>query len=96
MRLNTISIGSHAETWGSCFGIAGALLLSLALPSSRWGWVLFLGSNVGWLIFAGAMRYRKLLLQQGVFTCTSLLGIANSFFPGNLIQDAIKHLAASL
>jgi len=94
MRLNSESIGNQAETWGSFFGIAGALLLALALPSSRWGWVLFLGSNFGWLVFAAVLRYRKLFFQQSVFTCTSLLGIANSFFPGNPVQAAISQVAS--
>jgi len=82
-------IGRTAESWGAAFGIAGALLLALALPGSRWGWVLFLLSNAAWLTFALALRYRRLAIQTCVFSATSLLGIANTFFPGNPLQSAM-------
>lgn len=84
---------ARAESLGAFFGISGALLLALAVPGySNWGWVLFLGSNRAWLLFAATYGYRKLLVQTAVFTLTSLLGIANSFFPGNLVQDSIQAL----
>ena len=84
---------ARAESWGSYFGIAGALLLALSVPGySQWGWVLFLGSNFAWLVFAAIFSYRKLLVQTSVFALTSLLGIANSFFPGNIIQASIQGL----
>lgn len=54
--------------------------------------MLFLGSNLAWLLFAFLFRYRKLLVQTAVFTLTSLLGIANSFFPGNPLQASIQGL----
>lgn len=82
------------ESYGSYFGIAGALLLALAIPGSKWGWVLFLGSNAAWGVFAYQLRYRKLLVQTAVFTLTSVLGIANSFFPGNPFQSALTSLVA--
>lgn len=84
---------ARAESWGALFGISGALLLALAVPSySKWGWVLFLASNGAWLMFAAAYGYRKLLVQTAVFTLTSVLGIANSFFPGNSVQTSIQSL----
>lgn len=74
------------ETLGASCGVGGALWLALALPSSRWGWVLFLGSNCFWLLFALHRGYRKLAWQTLVFSFTSLLGIANGFYPGNGFQ----------
>lgn len=93
MKIDRQSLVTTAETWGAGLGIAGALLLALSLPQSRWGWVLFLGSNVAWLVFSGAFGHRKLFLQTTVFTATSLLGIANNFFPGNPLQTAMLQLA---
>lgn len=94
LTIDAGTISSRAESWGANFGIAGALLLALALPASKWGWVLFLASNVGWLVFALAHGYRKLLVQTCVFASTSLLGIANTFFPGNAVQQALAGLFA--
>ncbi|MBI2770524.1 MAG: hypothetical protein HYX47_12935 [Burkholderiales bacterium] len=74
------------ESAGATFGIAGAMLLALAIPQSRWAWCLLLGSNLCWLVFAHRHKYRKLLRQTLVFTASSLLGILNSFLPGNPVQ----------
>lgn len=62
-----------AEVGGAYFGIAGALVLALAVPASKWGWLLFLGSNVCWLTFAYRQRFRKLYWQTVVYTGSSLL-----------------------
>ena len=83
-----------AEASGAYFGITGALILALALPVSKWGWVLFLGSNVSWLVFSIQYRYRKLLWQTVAFTASSLLGILNAFWPHNAVQLAITSLFA--
>ena len=92
MDVNQASVARVAESWGAYFGIAGAVMLATALPAARWGWVLFLGSNFAWLLFAFLFGYRKLLVQTAVFTLTSVLGIANSFFPGNPVQASIQSL----
>lgn len=56
-----------AESWGSYFGISGALLLALAVPGySQWAGVLFLGSNCAWLLFAAIFGHRRLLVQTAV------------------------------
>jgi hypothetical protein len=61
---------------GFIFGASGAALLALNRPDwSRWGFVLFLASNVAWIAFALEQEQRWLLLQTMVFTGTSLLGI---------------------
>lgn len=91
-KIDRLALGEAAESWGANFGVIGALLLSTAVPASKWGWVLFLGSNAAWLVFALALRYRKLLLQTCVFTLSSIFGIANTFYPGNAVQEAVRHL----
>jgi hypothetical protein len=91
MQHDRTEVGRIAEAWGANFGILGALLLALALPESRWGWVLFLCSNAAWLVFSIALGYKKLLLQTAIFTLSSLIGIANTFYPGNAFQAALQH-----
>lgn len=81
-----------AEVGGAYFGIAGALVLALAVPASKWGWLLFLGSNVCWLTFAYRQRFRKLYWQTVVYTGSSLLGIANAFWAGNSVQAFLTGL----
>lgn len=67
------------EAWGAYTGIPGALLLALSTGYSRYGWFLFLASNVAWIIFALRKRFTKLLYQQFAFIATTLLGIWNTF-----------------
>jgi hypothetical protein len=70
----------HVSEWiGTALGVSGALLLALNAPASKYGWVLFLGSNLAWIAFSAIQRHRGLLVQQLVFTGTSLLGIARYF-----------------
>jgi len=56
-------------------GVAGALLLAWNGRHAAWGWVLFLASNLGWIIHALATDQQPLLWQTLVFTATSLVGI---------------------
>jgi multisubunit Na+/H+ antiporter MnhB subunit len=56
-------------------GVAGTLLLALKGKYAGWGFVAFLASNVGWILFAIANRHAWLLGQHLVFMATSLIGI---------------------
>lgn len=60
---------------GFAFGVAGALVLATCTPVSRYGWLLFLASNMCWLSYAFARGELWLLAQQVLFTGTSLLGM---------------------
>jgi hypothetical protein len=60
---------------GTAAGIAGALWIALNLPSSGWGFSLFLLSSMSWGAAALLMGESSLLLLQGVFTVINLLGI---------------------
>ncbi len=82
------------ESAGAYFGIAGALVLALAIPASKWGGLLFLAPNFFWLVFAYQKKFQKMFRQTVVFAGTSLLGILNSFYPGNLVQATITQMAA--
>ncbi len=70
------------ERFGALFGAPGALLLAMNAPFSKYGWLLFLASNVAWVGFALYKRLRFLLAQQLIFTATTLLGIYRFFFVG--------------
>jgi hypothetical protein len=71
------------DLYGFLFGVSGAALLALNRPGlSRWGFVLFLASNVAWIAFALEETQRWLLLQTLVFTMTSIIGIWQWFRPG--------------
>jgi hypothetical protein len=82
------------EGLGSFFGVLGALILALAVPASKCGWVLFLASNFCWLAFAYRRRLRKLLVQTIVFAGTSVLGILNAWWPGNAVQAFLTGMLA--
>lgn len=68
------------EAWGAYTGIPGALLLAMNNGYSKYGWALFLVSNISWIVFAVRGKYTKLLLQQLAFMATTLLGLWNTFF----------------
>jgi nicotinamide riboside transporter PnuC len=67
------------ERLGAAFGIAGALLLALNTPDSKWGWVLFVISNMAWIAFSLKKQCYGLFVQQCVFTATSLIGLVRYF-----------------
>ena len=60
---------------GTVAGIAGALWIAMNLPSSGWGFSLFLLSSACWGTAALLMGETSLLLLQGVFTAINVLGI---------------------
>ena len=60
---------------GTGAGILGALLIAANVPSSCWGFVLFLVSSSSWGVAALIMRETSLVLLQTAFTFINLLGI---------------------
>jgi nicotinamide riboside transporter PnuC len=71
---------SDPETMAALTGILGALLLAFNNEFSRYGWPLFLVSNLGWIVFSIRGKFQKLLIQQLAFLATTLFGIWNAFF----------------
>jgi Nicotinamide mononucleotide transporter len=63
------------ETVGSVLGALGALLLATNSRWSGWAFVLFLVSNVAWLVFGREAGHWRFFAMQIVFTLTSLLGL---------------------
>lgn len=67
---------SEISEWaGALFGMLGAFLLATNTRVSRYGWLAFLIANFAMIVFAWSIDATALLLQQVVFTATSVLGI---------------------
>lgn len=67
--------------WLGCItGIAGALLLALNTNKSGWGFVLFLTSNMFWLLFGILTNAPGIVVMQLAFTITSSIGIYRWLF----------------
>lgn len=63
------------ELTAGAFGILGTLILALNGRHAGWGFVAFLASNAGWIVFAVNHNHLGLLTQNIVFTATSALGV---------------------
>lgn len=70
-----IIMQNKIEWVGAITGLAGALLLSLNINASGYGFILFLLSNIAWIIFSLRRRTYGLLVQQLGFTATSIIGV---------------------
>ena len=63
------------ELISALMGMLGALLLATRSRFAGWAFVLWLISNVGWIIFGAGNQHIFFIIQQVVFTVTSLIGI---------------------
>lgn len=63
------------EVVSACFGLLGALLLALRSRWAGWAFVLWLGSNSGWMAFGVATGHWGLVAQHAGFALTSALGV---------------------
>jgi len=64
------------DQWaGAATGVAGTLLLALPSEASKWGFVLYLVSNFFWIRFGLQTRTFGLIVQNAVYTASSLVGI---------------------
>lgn len=57
------------------FGLLGTLMLAFPTRWSAWGFVAYLASNFGWLVYSWEHALWLLFAQQVAFTLSSLLGI---------------------
>ncbi len=83
------------EWLGAVLAVSGSLLLSLNNEYSRWGWVLYLLSNVALISFAVEKGLSGILAMQTVFLVTTLLGIRRWFFPSVSIHSQDRLLESS-
>jgi membrane-bound ClpP family serine protease len=70
-----MNYSEFCEWAGALLGMLGAFLLATNTRVSRYGWIAFLFANFAMIGFAWSIDANALLLQQVVFTATSLLGI---------------------
>lgn len=70
-----------AERIACLSGLLGAWLIALPAGSelAKYGWLLYLISNIGWLTFAVYHKHRWLFLQTLGFLGSTSLGIINHF-----------------
>lgn len=69
--------------WGACAAsVAGGLLLALDNGLSRYGWALFLVSNVLWMGYGFLTGAEGLLAQQAFFVAINVTGLARWMRPG--------------
>ncbi|MES2007852.1 MAG: nicotinamide mononucleotide transporter [Pseudomonadota bacterium] len=62
--------------WSGCaLAMSGSLLVALHNKASRWGWIAYLCSNIGWSVFALVTGTYGLFVQQLGFTATSIYGL---------------------
>ncbi len=60
---------------GTAAGILGALLVAANIPSSGWGFVLFLVSSLSWSAAGMLMREPSLVALNVTFVAINILGI---------------------
>lgn len=60
---------------GTAAGILGALLVAANIPSSGWGFVLFLVSSLSWSAAGLLMREPSLVALNATFVAINILGI---------------------
>lgn len=63
------------ELASAVLGLSGALLLALKSRWAGWAFVLWLGSNVGWVAFGVAAGHWGLVAQHTGFALTSVMGV---------------------
>jgi hypothetical protein len=74
------------EICAALAGVAGTWLLARKGARAGWGFVAYLASNAGWLVFAWMHEHWGLFVQQIAFTVVSLYGIWTW-----LIEPALDH-----
>ena len=65
----------YIEISAALMGVVGTLLLAGRSRLAGWGFVAYLVSNAGWLVFSWDMALWALFAQQLVFTACSLYGV---------------------
>ena len=65
----------YIEISAAVFGVLGTLLLAGRSRAAGLGFVAYLVSNAGWLVFSWDMALWALFAQQLVFTACSLYGV---------------------
>jgi hypothetical protein len=63
------------EIVSAVLGLSGALLLAVRSRFAGWAFVLWLGSNTGWVVFGALAGHWGLVAQHAGFAITSALGV---------------------
>ena len=65
----------YIEITAALLGVLGTVLLAGRSRFAGWGFVAYLASNAGWLVFSWDRALWALFFQQLVFTLCSLYGV---------------------
>ena len=65
----------YIEISAALLGVLGTLLLAGRSRLAGWGFVAYLLSNAGWLVFSWDRALWALFFQQAIFTACSLYGV---------------------
>lgn len=66
--------GDFLEMVSAVLGLMGALLLAVRSRWAPWAWVIWFGSNVGWVAFGWSHGHMGLVAQNLGFAITSGTG----------------------
>ena len=70
--MNQVSV---LDVLSAVFGVLGTVLLAGRSKWAGWGFVAYLLSNAGWLMYSWIHDAKALLAQYTVFTVVSLYGV---------------------
>ena len=70
-----MSLSDFLQYLGAATGMLGALLLALNNSYSKYGYVTYTVSNIAWVWFAVRTGVAGLLVMQGFFFVTTMLGL---------------------
>ena len=79
--LSNGSLLNQIVQWtGACFGITGALMLAKNNKYSKIAFLVFVASNIMWIIFGIATSAKGLIFMNIIFLLINFVGIKNWFF----------------
>lgn len=67
--------GRTIEATSSFLGVVGTLLLATRCRWAGYGFIAFLGSNAGWLVFSHEHGFQWMFWQQVAFAFSSVVGV---------------------
>lgn len=75
LGIQPLGYGLQLDKLGSFFGILGAILISINIPTSKYGFLLLTCSAILWIIVSWRDKLYSLLWMNIVFLLTDIVGI---------------------
>jgi len=81
------------EIISAVMGVSGSFLLAIKSPYAGWAFVLYLFSNIGWVIFGVWYEHWALVVQNLIFGMLSIIGIWVWLIRPRLgLNEKLKHI----